>query len=323
MNSSDIKKLIGPIAIFGSGGFIGSHLLHQVGKERSDVIGFSHNPKEAWRLKHLKIPQRNIATCDLLEKEAVFKSLKKYKPKTIFNLAAYGAYSWEKNVTRIYDVNLTSTANLIEILKETGFAAYIQAGSQSEYGLNAAGPAENDELIPNSHYAVSKTAVYHLMKYYGKIEKLPVVHMRLYSVYGPLEEKGRLIPTLIDSIRQGTLPPFVDRRISRDFVYVDDVVAAFITIASKISAKHFGEAYNVASGKKTTMANLAVLSKKIFNIKAVPHFGTMKKRDWDVVNWYGNPAKIKKAFNWKPTTSLSEGLIKCYRYGQSTKNQNH
>ena len=316
-----IEKLKGPIAIFGAGGFVGINLLNKLLQYRKDIIGFSSNPNNNRRLKQNNISAKNIAKCDLLRKAEIEYLVKKYKPKTIFNLAAYGAYSKQKDVEKIYQTNFQSTVNLIEVLKKTKFASYIHAGSQSEYGLNQTAPSEDDKLIPNSHYAVSKAAVSHLLYYYGKIEKLPVVHLRLYSVYGPWEEPGRLMSALIENVKKGKLPHFVDPAISRDFVYVDDVVEAMIIIAVTVGnglkpfpTKYFGVAFNVASGKKTTIKELAFLAKKLFKIRKNPVFGSMKNRDWDLKDWYGNPKKIQKVFGWKAKTSLKDGLMKFYKY---------
>ena len=70
----------------------------------------------------------------------------------------------------------------------------------------------------------------------------------------------------------------------------------------------FGEAFNICTGKKTTIKELAYLAKKIFKIKAEPQFGTMDNRDWDLKDWYGNPKKIQKIFGWKANTDLEKGM---------------
>ena len=82
----------------------------------------------------------------------------------------------------------------------------MHAGSSSEYGDNAAGPTEDDPLAPNSDYAVSKVAAANLIYFYGKRKGLPCANLRLYSVYGPLEDSSRLIPNLIRHGLEGTTP---------------------------------------------------------------------------------------------------------------------
>src|SRR3989344_3948845 len=308
--SKEIEKISGPIAIFGAGGFVGFNLLWDFLGYRKDIFGIFSEPKKNWRIKMKPPPPPNVVKCNILEKRSLQEFINTYKPKTIFNLAAYGAYSTQKDIDMIYQTNFNSTYAIIEELKKYGFSAYIHAGSQYEYGLNSSGPSEQDKLIPNSHYAISKTADYYLLKYYGKIEKLPVVHVRLYSVYGPWEDPSRLIPTLISHVKKGKLPPFVDPNISRDFVYIDDVIKALVIITLQMGSPIYGEAFNIASGKKTTIKELAYLTKRIFNLKKEPEFAKMKNRAWDLKEWYGNPEKIEKLIGWKATTFLPEGLKK-------------
>ncbi|HLC94596.1 MAG TPA: NAD-dependent epimerase/dehydratase [Patescibacteria group bacterium] len=313
MDSRDsIKRLKGPIGIFGAGGFIGINLLQAIFTVRSDVIGFSRNPKQSWRINSCKIPRSHFVICNLLDNKSIQSVIKKHKPQTIFNLGAYGAYPKQKDIEKIYQTNFLSTVYLIEVLKNHGFSVYIHAGSQSEYGLNATAPHERDELIPNSHYAISKTATHYLLKYYGRVEKLPVAHLRLYSVYGPWEEPDRLIPVLLQKAKEKKLPHFVDAEISRDFIFVEDVLEAMIVVARRLKPSYFGDTFNIASGKKTTMKELATLSKKIFDIDQNPIFDTMKQRNWDVKNWYGSAAKMEKVFSWKAKTKLKDGLLKTY-----------
>ncbi len=307
-------KITGPIAVYGAAGFVGINLLNSLLKVRSDVIGLSSEPEKSWRIKANKITKANLAKCDLLDIKDIKKTLTKYKPQTIFNLAAYGAYSKQKDIKKIYETNFISTVNLIEELKKHSFKVYIHAGSQSEYGLNSGGPAEEGELVPNSHYALSKTAVYYLLKYYGKIERLPVIHARLYSAYGPWEEADRLMPVLVENLKKGRLPDFVDPDISRDFIYIEDVISALLVLAAKIKTEHYGEAFNLCTGKKTTIKELAYLAKKLFKIKALPKFGAMQNRAWDVKGWYGNPKKMQKTFGWRTKISLKEGLLRFYNH---------
>lgn len=305
---NEIKKLTGPILILGAGGFIGINLLQKILSERDDVFGVTHNKKTNWRFQYAKIPQKSLIQCNLTHKKQIEKLLKTISPKTIFNLSAYGAYAKQTDVEQIYTTNVVSTAILLELLRDSNFSAYIHAGSQSEYGLNAAGPKENGELIPNSHYAVSKVADSYLLKYYGKVLHLPVIHLRLYSAFGPWEEPDRLIPVLLAKARKKNLPPFVNPSISRDFIYVDDVISALIVSALNIKKSLYGEVFNVASGKKTTIKKLANLTKKQFDIKKKSQFGIMTKRKWDIINWYGNNSKLTKVFKWRPQHSLTEGL---------------
>ena len=183
----------------------------------------------------------------------------------------------------------------------------MHAGSSSEYGDNAAGPTERDPLAPNSDYAVSKAAAANLIYFYGKRKKLPCANLRLYSVYGPLEDSSRLIPNVIRHGLDGTYPEFVNPAVSRDFVYVDDVTEAFVDTALNLAPADYGESINIGSGRKTTIAEVAATCRDLFGITAQPSF-TMPDRHWDVQDWYANIGKARERIGWTPRASFCDGL---------------
>lgn len=304
-----LKKLKGPIIVFGAGGFIGANLLYVLLLYRKDVYGVSRDIKNNWRFNELKIAKKNLIQGNILVQDEVEKIIKKIKPRTIFNLSAYGAYSKQKDVLNIYQTNFIATVELLELLKTYGFDAYIHAGSSSEYGLNSNKPAESGKLLPNSHYAVSKLNVAHLLHYYGKLEALPVIHTRLYAVYGPYEEQDRLITNLIQHARFKKFPPFASSTISRDFIYTTDVISAFITLAYSMNKKFYGEVFNIGTGKKTTLRKLVALAKKLFAIQEDAIFKSAEHKNWDHGKaWYANIKRMQKVFHWNPKINLKDGL---------------
>jgi len=164
-----IKKLEGPIFVFGASGFIGVNVFNEIFAERNDIYAITHDATNAWRLKLLNIPHNNIVHCDITSFISVKNIFEKYKPKTVFNLAAYGAYSKQKDVRLIYETNVNGTVNILENCAD--IKAYVHAGSSSEYGTNSAAPNENDPLEPNSHYAASKVSASYIIHYYANFKK--------------------------------------------------------------------------------------------------------------------------------------------------------
>jgi hypothetical protein len=134
------------------------------------------------------------------------------------------------------------------------------------------------------------------------------VNLRLYSVYGPLEDTSRLLPNLLRQALAGKLPPLVDPRTSRDFIHVDDVCAAFIMAAAKMHPGLYGENFNIGTGIKTTIAELADVTRCLFNVAEEPQFGTMVGRAWDLAEWYSDPRKAIEEIGWKPLVKLEDGL---------------
>ncbi|QHW00917.1 NAD-dependent epimerase/dehydratase family protein [Spirosoma endbachense] len=301
-----IARLQGPIVVFGASGFIGANLFEQLFRVRKDVFALTHDATKAWRLKLLDVPAENIVHCDILSNTSVQDVFGKIKPKTIFNLAAYGAYSKQKNVGLTYETNVLGTVNILENCSTD--MVYIHAGSSSEYGFNCTAPKETDPVEPNSHYAVSKVSAAYTLDYYAKVHNLNTLNLRLYSIYGGWEEPDRLIPRLIEEARQSKLPPLVSPDISRDFVYVDDCVDAFVQAALRVNKAISGRSYNIATGQKTTMRELVDEARQTFGLKLEPVWGSMNNRNWDLADWYGDPTAAEADLGWKASTTLSDGL---------------
>ena len=300
-----IRRLQGPILILGASGFVGANLLQTILRFRSDVYGTATR-LPAWRLKD--VPRENVHEVDLLANSNLDALLDSVRPRTILDCVAYGAYSFEVDSQLIYSTNFNLVSRLLERLKSRHVACYLHAGSSSEYGDNASGPAEEASTEPNSHYAVSKIAAANLIHYYGKKLGLPCANLRLYSVYGPGEDSSRLVPNLIRHAVDGKLPGFVDPNVSRDFIYVDDCATAFIDVALQLTPPFYGESFNIGSGQKTTIRDIAYLAKDLFQVEAEPAFN-MQARSWDVVDWYANTAKVRRIIGWQPRVDLRAGLL--------------
>jgi nucleoside-diphosphate-sugar epimerase len=300
-----IRALSGPVLVTGASGFVGANLYKMLAAVRSDVYAIVNRDK-GWRLSDIN--DEHVISVDFNDFASTKNLVNSVAPQTVFDCVAYGAYSFEEDTNLIYQTNFQAIVNLVSLLAAKPFAAYIHAGSSSEYGTNCAAPAEDSGCEPNSPYAVSKVALAGYLRFMGKQREFPCVNLRLYSVYGPLEDTSRLFPNLLRQALAGKLPPFVDARTSRDFIHVDDVCAAFIIAAAKMHPGIYGENFNIGTGIKTTIAELAEITRRLFNVAAEPKFGTMDGRAWDLADWYADPRKAIAQLGWEPVIKLEEGL---------------
>ena len=303
-----IESLQGPILIFGAGGFIGINLFAAIYAVRKDCYAVTHTTPLPWRLRIADVPLENTIYCDITSRSAVGEVLEKYAPKTIVNLAAYGAYQKQDNAALIYETNFLGTLNILEQAKN--LYAYVHAGSSSEYGYNAAAPKEEDKPEPNSHYALSKLSCSCLIQYLAKAKAVPAVNLRLYSIYGPWEEPDRLAPRLIEYAQRNSFPPLASPEVSRDFVYVDDCVQAFIHAACLMRPEIYGQSFNIAAEEKVTIRTIVETTANGFGVTASPEWASANNRNWDLTDWYGNAAKAHSRLLWKAKTPLAVGLKK-------------
>ena len=309
-----IRRLRGAVLVLGAGGFVGANLFRMLDGVRDDVFGVVHT-LPSWRVQDLT--NSKLLEVDINDSSALRKLFDTVKPATVFNCAAYGAYSFETDAELIYRTNFISLIRLLDMLNSNSLSAFVQAGSSSEYGFNCAAPPESAQLLPNSHYAVSKAATANLITYAGKVRGLRAANLRLYSVYGPYEDTSRLIPKVVEAGLSRSYCPLVSPDISRDFVYVDDVCDAFIATAVNLKPENYGDSFNIGTGQRTTIRDVAEAAAAVFGILGEPVFGTMEKRAWDLANWYADPAAAAKAISWQAITPFAEGLAFTARWMQS------
>lgn len=308
----------GPILITGASGFVGAHLVeHFLKRTDRKVIALTSTSPSAWRFEYLAQTARafEILKLDLTDRAAVQASLKRTAPTVILNCAAFGAYSTQSNPDRIYPTCFEAVRTLLDVALETpGFEAFVQAGSSSEYGLNCTAPTEDAPTLPDSHYAVAKVAASQLVRFYALKHSLPAWTLRLYSVYGALEESSRLIPKALHAAAKGKLPPLANPSISRDFIAASDVCEAFESVVTKARALPKGEIFNIGSGRPTTLEKLVTLLREKLGVSEAPHWGSMKDRAWDHPGWYSNPSKAQKVLGWSARTDLASGLQSTLRW---------
>jgi nucleoside-diphosphate-sugar epimerase/glycosyltransferase involved in cell wall biosynthesis len=300
-----ISSLRGPILITGASGFIGANLFKKIANVRSDVFAAVRHRRE-WRLAD--VSDDYLIAVDLNDYAATKNVIETLVPQTVFHCAAYGAYSFEEDADLIYQTNFSSVVNLVGLLEGSGTTAFVHAGSSSEYGTNCSGPIEDAFCGPNSPYAVAKVATSNFLHYAGKQRSFPAVNLRLYSVYGPLEDTSRLIPTLVLKAMSGDLPPLVNPQTSRDFVFVDDVCDAFILAAARMHPGLYGESLNIGTGTRTTIGELVETTREVFGVTKQPAFDSMGARRWDLPDWYSDPSKAAGEIGWVSTTALDTGL---------------
>ena len=303
---SNIRALKGPILVTGASGFVGANLFKKLYSVRDDAYAVVHRDK-GWRLRD--VPDERTIAVDLNDYVLTRHLVDSSSPQTVFHCAAYGAYSFEDDATLIYQTNFQSVVNLVDRLASRPFTAFISAGSSSEYGTNCTAPLEGSLCEPNSPYAVSKVAIANYLHYMGKQRGFPAVNLRLYSVYGPLEDTSRLLPTLLREASAGRLPPLVDPQTSRDFVHVDDVCEAFVLAATRMHPGLHGENLNIGAGVKTTIGDLVELTREAFHLEVEPRFDTMAGRVWDTPDWYADPSKALREIGWSARTVLKDGLV--------------
>jgi len=294
------------ILLTGASGFVGNNLARYLLNEGHGVSILVRPDHTSWRLVDL-LPHVQVRTADLCDPEAVNAAVREARPEWVFHLAAHGAYSFQSDPLAILQTNIIGAANLLEACLRTGFDAFVNTGSSSEYGFQDHPPVETEQIEPNSHYAVAKASATMLCRYLARSRKARITTLRLYSVYGPYEEPARLIPTVIVRGLGNRLPLLVNPLVARDFVYVGDVVRAYV-LAATTHDQEPGAVYNVGTGVQTSIGDAVETARSILNITDQPQWSSMPDRIWDTGTWVSDSRSIREKLGWEPRFGFREGF---------------
>ncbi len=226
----------------------------------------------------------------------------------VFDFAGYAdpPRSFEEPLDTLEE-NTAATVRRLEALQRIPQdAIYVYASSAAIYGAEEQVPLrEAAEPAPLSPYAVSKLAAEQYLAQYHRAHGLPAIALRMFSVYGPGQRKQ----VVYDLIRRallddGALEVFSPPDVTRDFVYVRDVAEAAVALAERAPA--CGEIYNVASGRETTMRELATTILDAAAIDKQIEFDD-ELRAGSAARNFGSTERIGE-LGIEPSTPLGEGI---------------
>jgi nucleoside-diphosphate-sugar epimerase len=293
--------------ITGASGFVGSNLVRRSLHNGADVYINIRTTSDTWRIRDI-LKDVSVVHADISEYEKLNASLKKIKPDIIYHTAVYGGNSTQKDTGKIIESNISGTVNLLRSCKNIHCNLFVNTGSSSEYGLKSTAMKESDLLKPVTDYGVSKAAATLFCQKTALTENLPVVTLRLFSPFGPYEQKSRLISSVILAALQKQNPLIASRDFVRDFIYIEDVLDAYEAALTLKNPK--GQIYNIGSGMQNTVGTatdtiIRLLGNEVNSVTGLPRAWTNEPMFWQ--------ADIQRAaleLAWVPKYTLEQGLNK-------------
>ena len=298
------------VLVTGCAGFIGSHLAEKLLADGHEVIGVDCFTKYYGR----SVKEKNIETInehenfDFFEADLVDYNLKELLEDigVVYHLAAQPGvrYSWEE-FKEYSDNNILATQRLLDACKEE-MPRFIFASSSSVYGNTPLPAKETCPLNPISPYGLTKKFCEDLCTLYHENFEIPVLMLRYFTVYGPRQRPDMAINIFAGKMLRGEpIQIYGDGKQSRDFTYVEDIVAGTI-LAGKSNLK--SGTFNLGSGESITLNRLLELIGKAAG--KTPNLDYTDSAIGDVMHTKASISNAKKKLGYNPEFNIEDGIKK-------------
>lgn len=312
------------ILITGAAGFVGFHLSKQLCQSGLTVIGIdSVNSYYDVQLKTDRLQQLKqyntfqFHKLDICDKASLDQLFADEKFDIVINLAAQAGvrYSIEQPYKYI-DSNLIGFINILEACRHFPVKHLIYASSSSVYGNNSNIPFSLDDNCnePVSLYAATKKSNEMMAHSYAQLYKVPVTGLRFFTVYGPYGRPDMAYFSFTNKIVNGeTIQIYNNGDLERDFTYIDDIVCAI----EKLIELPFDQGdentkpyrlFNIGNNKPVKLMHFINTLETHLGIDAKKEYLPMQKGD--VYRTYADISALENRINFKPSTSIEEGLKK-------------
>jgi GDP-4-dehydro-6-deoxy-D-mannose reductase len=276
--------------ITGAGGFVGQALHARLTSLGQDVVALAH---------------RDTDVCD----PAMWIRLA--PATTVYHLAArnFVPDSW-KEAPDFLRTNVVGTEHALGYCRAHG--ARMVLASAYLYGVPQSLPIrETDPVRPNNPYALSKHLAEELCEFASQYQGVSVMALRLFNVFGPGQRREFLIPSLIAQLRTGSALHVMDLKPKRDYVYIDDVVDAFV-LASRATIPY--EALNIGTGVSHSVGELIDIIQAAAGT-SLDVVSSGVERPNEIQDVMADISRSREVLGWRPSFDLRRGIAQMLERG--------
>ncbi len=299
------------ILVTGGAGFIGSHLVDALVERGEEVLVIDDlsSGKREYVNPKVQFVERDICM------SAALDVMRAFKPEVIFHLAAQKSVPESlKHPAKDAAINLVGLCNILEAIPGSKLKKFIFASTGGAmYGDNAKLPAtETQPAQPSSPYGISKYSSERYLDVWSKLHNFQATVLRPANVYGPRQdpfgEAGVIAILAKRAVEQQPMRVFGTGKHTRDYVYVADIVQAFL----KALDTETSGTYNIGTSQETSVldiiASLSKVSGRELPIDQQPEVvGEMERSSLDA-------SKARATLHWQPEVPLQEGIQKTYEW---------
>ena len=335
------------VLVTGAAGFIGFHtclkLVNQGHKvygidnindyydpklkfDRLNELGFSKTESEIFNneVQSSKFKNLRFSRIDLIDNENIDNLFKKEQFEVVCNLAAQAGVRYSLINPKAYtDSNISGFLNILEGCRNYKVKHLVYASSSSVYGENKKVPFETSDNVdyPISLYAATKKSNELMAHSYGHLYGFKTTGLRFFTVYGPWGRPDMAYYLFADAILNNKpIKVFNNGDLERDFTYIDDIVNGVIKIIEKnIDSRDHYKIYNIGNNKTESLKDFIETIENVMGKKAIKEMYPMQQGD--VPKTFANIDKLIDDIDYRPSTSISDGLEKFINWYEKYVNE--
>jgi len=301
------------VLVTGAGGFIGSRLcerLVEIGAEVRTLVRYTSDGDAGWLDRSPIRGEIDVRRGDLADRDSVYDAVK--DREIVFHLGALIAIPYSYLAPESYvRTNILGTLNILQAVRELGVARLVHTSTSEVYGSAQFVPmTEAHPLVGQSPYSASKIAADKLAESYHRSFETPVVTLRPFNTFGPRQSARAVIPAITVQLLAGRSIKLGDTRPTRDFVFVDDTVDAFLRAATAPGIEgltvHTGGGREIAIGDLPAMIGAAAG----LPVEVEADSQRMRPAASEVERLHADASLAKERLGWTPSISVEEGLAR-------------
>jgi nucleoside-diphosphate-sugar epimerase len=298
-----------PVVVLGATGFIGRRVVRALSARGAVVTAAGRDAAALGRLRAETLAK--VVVCDAAREDDVVSLIRGAGPVITFNLAGYGVDRTERDEATAQRVNVELPGLLAEVIAAhaTGWRgqALVHAGSALEYGAAAGDLREDTRPVATTLYGRTKLQGTLAVMERCRSSGMRGVTARLFTVYGPGELPGRLLPALLEAARSGRPLELTAGTQRRDFTYVDDVADGLLRLGLAAAAP--GEVVNLATGRLETVRAFVERAARVIGMdESLLRFGAVPVRQEEMSHDPVSVHRLRALTGWTPATSIENGV---------------
>lgn len=345
-DASSTRHVPQAVLVTGAAGFIGSHVCEALLRRGDHVIGVDNfDPYYDPRLKERNLrevrataarldgagtaaaagagaptPRFHFIEADCADEAAMRRVFREHAPTGVIHLAAKaGVRPSIADPFAYARANVLATTLLLEEARQAGCARFVMASSSSVYGNNPKVPFSEDDDVsgPISPYAATKRACELIGHSHWSLTKMPTACLRFFTVFGPRQRPDLAIALFLNKISAGEeIPMFGDGSTSRDYTFIDDIVAGVVASYDRVD-RHGFRIWNLGGSEPVTLRAMIDTIARVVGTPAKIKQGP--RQPGDVERTFADLARAHAELGYHPSTRFEDGVRRQWAWMQGQR----